>query len=91
MTWLGPTYCLRWPSRAVVVLHHYVGLNVDEIARELDLPAGTLKSRLSRLGSGTDRNRSPAWHGCEVGGLGHAAQVLGAPEERGEGDLPVAL
>jgi len=35
-------------QRAVVVLHHYVGLSVEEIARELSVPAGTVKSRLSR-------------------------------------------
>lgn len=39
---------LTEPQRAVVVLHHYVGLSVEEIARELNLPAGTVKSRLSR-------------------------------------------
>jgi RNA polymerase sigma-70 factor (ECF subfamily) len=32
----------------VVVLHPYVGLSVEEIARELRVPAGTVKSRLSR-------------------------------------------
>ena len=36
------------PQRAVVVLHHYVGLSVEEIARELSVPAGTVKSRLGR-------------------------------------------
>jgi RNA polymerase sigma-70 factor (ECF subfamily) len=35
-------------QRAVLVLHHYVGLGVDEVARELGIPAGTVKSRLSR-------------------------------------------
>ncbi len=35
-------------QRAVIVLHHYVGLSVEEIARELNVPAGTVKSRLSR-------------------------------------------
>jgi RNA polymerase sigma-70 factor (ECF subfamily) len=30
------------------VLHHYAGLSVEEIARELNVPAGTVKSRLSR-------------------------------------------
>jgi RNA polymerase sigma-70 factor, ECF subfamily len=32
----------------VVVLHHLVGLRVEEVARELRLPAGTVKSRLAR-------------------------------------------
>jgi RNA polymerase sigma-70 factor (ECF subfamily) len=35
-------------ARRVVVLHHLVGLSVDEIATELGVPAGTVKSRLSR-------------------------------------------
>jgi RNA polymerase sigma-70 factor (ECF subfamily) len=32
--------------RAVVVLHHYLGLSVDEIAGALDVPPGTVRSRL---------------------------------------------
>lgn len=35
-------------QRAVVVLHHLVGLSVDDVATALDLPSGTVKSRLSR-------------------------------------------
>jgi RNA polymerase sigma-70 factor (ECF subfamily) len=35
-------------SRRVVVLHYLVGLSVDEIAAELGIPSGTVKSRLSR-------------------------------------------
>ena len=35
-------------QRQVVVLHHLVGLSVDEVARSLDVPVGTVKSRLSR-------------------------------------------
>jgi RNA polymerase sigma-70 factor (ECF subfamily) len=35
-------------SRRVVVLHYLVDLSVDEIAAELGIPAGTVKSRLSR-------------------------------------------
>jgi RNA polymerase sigma-70 factor (ECF subfamily) len=34
--------------RAVLVLHHGLGLPLDEIARELGIPVGTVKSRLSR-------------------------------------------
>lgn len=34
--------------REVLVLHHGLGLPVDEIARELGIPAGTVKSRLAR-------------------------------------------
>ena len=35
-------------QRAVLVLHHMLGLPVDEIARDLRIPPGTVKSRLSR-------------------------------------------
>jgi RNA polymerase sigma-70 factor (ECF subfamily) len=35
------------PQRAVVVLQH-LGLPVEQIARELGIPVGTVKSRLSR-------------------------------------------
>jgi RNA polymerase sigma-70 factor (ECF subfamily) len=30
------------------VLHHLVGLPVEEVARELRVPTGTVKSRLTR-------------------------------------------
>lgn len=35
-------------QRQAIVLHHLVGLSVDEIARETGVPAGTVKARLSR-------------------------------------------
>jgi RNA polymerase sigma-70 factor, ECF subfamily len=35
-------------QRQVIVLHHLVGLPVAEVARELRLPPGTVKSRLAR-------------------------------------------
>lgn len=35
-------------QRAVVVLYHYIGLSLAEIAAELRVPVGTVKSRLSR-------------------------------------------
>jgi len=35
-------------QRQVVVLHHLLGLTVDEIARTLEIAPGTVKSRLSR-------------------------------------------
>ena len=39
---------LPLPQRQVVVLHHLVGLGVDEVAGALDVAPGTVKSRLSR-------------------------------------------
>ena len=35
-------------QRAVLVLHHYLGLSVDEAAEVLGVPAGTARSRLHR-------------------------------------------
>jgi RNA polymerase sigma-70 factor, ECF subfamily len=35
-------------QRRVVVLHHLVGLSVDEVAAEIGISAGTVKSRLAR-------------------------------------------
>lgn len=34
--------------RAVLVLHHGLGLPLEEVAREVGVPVGTVKSRLSR-------------------------------------------
>ena len=49
-------------QRQVVVLHHLVGLPVAEVARELRLPPGTVKSRLARgraaLASALEHERS---------------------------------
>ncbi len=39
---------LRHEQREVLVLQHYVGLEVEAIARELGVPVGTVKSRLAR-------------------------------------------
>jgi RNA polymerase sigma-70 factor (ECF subfamily) len=36
------------PQREVVVLHHLLDLSVDEVADQLAIPAGTVKSRLKR-------------------------------------------
>jgi RNA polymerase sigma-70 factor (ECF subfamily) len=33
-------------QRAVLVLHHYVGLTLSEVAERLEIPEGTAKSRL---------------------------------------------
>ena len=35
-------------QRQAIVLHHLAGLPIDDVARELRLPAGTVKSRLAR-------------------------------------------
>jgi RNA polymerase sigma-70 factor (ECF subfamily) len=35
-------------QRQVIVLHHLAGLPVEEVARELGVPTGTVKSRLAR-------------------------------------------
>jgi RNA polymerase sigma-70 factor, ECF subfamily len=35
-------------ARQAIVLHHLVGLPVDEVARELGVPVGTVKARLAR-------------------------------------------
>jgi RNA polymerase sigma-70 factor (ECF subfamily) len=37
---------LRVEQRAVLVLHHYLGLSPAEIAETLGVPAGTARSRL---------------------------------------------
>jgi len=37
---------LSLEHRAVVVLHHYLGLTLDEIAESLGVPVGTVRSRL---------------------------------------------
>jgi RNA polymerase sigma-70 factor (ECF subfamily) len=39
---------LSQQHREVVILHHIEGLDVNEIARDLDIPVGTVKSRLAR-------------------------------------------
>jgi RNA polymerase sigma-70 factor (sigma-E family) len=35
-------------QRRAIVLHHLVGLSIDEIVAEVDAPAGTVKARLAR-------------------------------------------
>jgi RNA polymerase sigma-70 factor (ECF subfamily) len=35
-------------QRTVLVLHHYVGMPVEVIAETLDIPLGTVKSRMAR-------------------------------------------
>ena len=36
-------------SRALVVLHYWSGLTLDETADELGIPTGTARSRLARI------------------------------------------
>jgi RNA polymerase sigma factor (sigma-70 family) len=36
-------------SRALVVLHYWRGLTLDETAAELEIPVGTVRSRLARI------------------------------------------
>ena len=36
------------PQRRAIVLHHLVGLSIEEIAAETGAPAGTVKARLAR-------------------------------------------
>ncbi len=35
-------------QRVAIVLHHLVGLSVEEVAREVGVPTGTVKARLAR-------------------------------------------
>ncbi len=39
---------LSFEHRTVLVLHHYLGMSVDEVATTLDTPLGTVKSRMNR-------------------------------------------
>jgi RNA polymerase sigma-70 factor (ECF subfamily) len=43
----------------VIVLHHLLGLPVDQLAAELGVPAGTVKSRLSRARAALGRHLGP--------------------------------
>jgi RNA polymerase sigma-70 factor, ECF subfamily len=54
-------------QRQVIVLHHLVGLPVEQVAHELRVPAGTVKSRLARgrgaLAHMLDTDRPEVPHG----------------------------
>jgi RNA polymerase sigma factor (sigma-70 family) len=39
---------LSFDHRVVLVLHHYLGLPLDQVAATLDIPLGTVKSRMHR-------------------------------------------
>jgi RNA polymerase sigma-70 factor (ECF subfamily) len=46
-------------QRQAVVLHHLVGLPVEEVASQLNVPVGTVKSRLSRGRAALARRLTP--------------------------------
>lgn len=48
MELIGALAGLPFEQRRVIVLHHLVGLPLDEICRETSAPLGTVKSRLAR-------------------------------------------
>jgi RNA polymerase sigma-70 factor (ECF subfamily) len=39
---------LSFDHRVVIVLHHYLGLTIEDVAAALGIPAGTARSRLDR-------------------------------------------
>jgi RNA polymerase sigma-70 factor (ECF subfamily) len=45
---LAALQALALPTRAAIVLHHCLDLSVEEVAAQLGVPAGTVKSRLAR-------------------------------------------
>lgn len=47
------------PQRELVVLHHLEGFEIEELARLLRLPAGTIKSRLGRARERLRRRLTP--------------------------------
>jgi RNA polymerase sigma-70 factor, ECF subfamily len=57
---------LARPHRQVVVLHHLLDLPVDEVARQLDVPVGTVKSRLARARETLSRSLGTDREGADV-------------------------
>jgi RNA polymerase sigma-70 factor, ECF subfamily len=57
-------------QRAVIVLHHYLGLSLVESAEVLAIPLGTMQSRLSRatqaMRAALEADERPALVGAEV-------------------------
>jgi RNA polymerase sigma-70 factor, ECF subfamily len=45
---LGALRALPIPQRQVIVLHHLLGMPVEEVAATLTIPTGTVKTRLAR-------------------------------------------
>jgi RNA polymerase sigma-70 factor (ECF subfamily) len=65
------------PQRRALVLHHLVGLSVVEVAAELSVPVGTVKSWLSR-----GRDRLAVVIAQQNDDLGPAVARAGRPAER---------
>jgi len=57
-------------QRRTIVLHHLAGLSVEQVAREMGCPAGTVKARLARGRQALARQLSdrPAGRGERTGG-----------------------
>ena len=59
-------------QRAVIVLHHYLGLSLAECAEILSIPLGTMQSRLSRatqaMRAALEADERPALGAVEVAG-----------------------
>jgi RNA polymerase sigma-70 factor (ECF subfamily) len=62
---------LSTEHRAVVVLHHYLGLGLEEIAEIVGIPAGTARTRLHnalrKLRSAIEPGEEPAVAAAEIG------------------------
>jgi RNA polymerase sigma-70 factor (ECF subfamily) len=57
---------LEEPFRTVVILRHYEGLKFREIAEVLEIPEGTVKSRMVEALSQLNRFLTQAWNGGEA-------------------------
>jgi RNA polymerase sigma-70 factor, ECF subfamily len=57
---------LARPHRQVIVLHHLLDLPVDEVARQLDVPIGTVKSRLARARETLSRSLGTNREGADI-------------------------
>jgi RNA polymerase sigma-70 factor, ECF subfamily len=59
---------IPYEQRRAIVLHHLVGLSVEETARETEVPPGTVKARLSRGRQSMARHLSDIAGGEDLGG-----------------------
>lgn len=57
---------LSAPARAVIALHYYVGLTLEEVAAVVDIPVGTVKSRLHGALRQLRRELNADVHAAEV-------------------------